>query len=559
VSEHTGIVARGTISRRPLLVRLVPLAFFTLMTIVHTWPLATDPAHAIYDNADVELNAWILSWVAHQVPRNPARLFDANIFYPDKNVLAFSEPLILPGIVAIIPRLFGASAVLTHNILLMLGFLLTALAGCWAGEQLSGDWVGGLFAGSILAFGPHTLTRIAHLQAEWTFPLPLSLIALDALIRRRSWRASVGLAVCVTLLAITSGYGLTIALVALAAACTARIGECSRNWRAIGGRLLVAALVSVLLASPVLIAYGRAMMQQGLTRNAQEVVSGAAAPTSFLYTLSRLHYDLWSYHFRGPGGTYFPGFGALALAGLALAFARGWKDARLRMLVAVALAGGLVALGPTLSLAAYGLLEDLFPPMRAIREPNRFGSLVVLGVGLLAATGVAVLRRSVGGRARVVLSILLIATAHAEALYAPIQFRRFDGFSPVYARLAQEPRRTALAEFPFYAHNDYQNAPYVLASTTHWTPLVNGYSGFTTKAFAKRARLLKRFPDSEAIVELRRIGVTHVIVHPDLYSWRPGRHRRLLALLQGWEQEGVERLAVGPSGETLYRFRPSQP
>jgi hypothetical protein len=207
----------------------------------------------------------------------------------------------------------------------------------------------------------------------------------------------------------------------------------------------------------------------------------------------------------------------------------------------------------------YGFFQGLFPPMRSLREPNRFGSLVVVGVGLLAATGLAALRRAVGGRIKAALPVLLILAAHAEVLYAPFEFKPFSGFSPVYARLAQEPRRVSLAEFPFYCRNDYLNAPYVLASTTHWTPLVNGYSGFTTKAFTQRCAILKRFPDSQALVELHRIGVSHVIVHPDGYSWRPGRHRRLLELLQQWEGKDAERLAVGPSGEALYRLSTPPP
>jgi len=54
-----------------------------LLAIIHTWPLATAPGTlARNDNADAQLNEWILAWVAHQLPRAPARLFDGNMFYP---------------------------------------------------------------------------------------------------------------------------------------------------------------------------------------------------------------------------------------------------------------------------------------------------------------------------------------------------------------------------------------------------------------------------------------------------------------------------------------------
>jgi hypothetical protein len=537
----------------------VPLILFGIATVVHTWPLATDPAGLFYENADVELNAWIVCWVAHQLPRDPSRLFDANTFYPDRDVLAFSEPLIVPRIVAIVPQFLGASAILTHNVLMLGGFFLTALAGFWVGERLSGDRVGGLVAGSIIAFGPHTLGRLAHLQAHWVFALPLSLLALDALVRGRSWRAAMGLGACVAALAVTSGYGLTIGVVALAAALMARAGEWWRDWRGVALRLLAAGFVCVLLAFPVARTYSRVIEHHGLKRDANVVSMGAARPTSFLSTWSKLHYDLWSHRFVGVGGTYFPGLLALVLAGVALTSRRRFTDGRLLMLAAIAAVGAVVAVAPTLPIPLYELLRCAFPPLQSMREPNRFGLLVFVGVGLLAATGVAVLRRRLEGRRRILVPVLLILVAHAEVFSAPFDFKAFEGFSPVYARLARERDRIAVAEFPFYSRDaDYMNASYVLASTVHWAPLVNGYSGFATREYAERAQALKLFPESEALEMLRRLGVSHVVVHPARFAPRPGHHRRVLDLLERWERENVERLSVGPSGEALYHLTPRQ-
>ena len=70
--------------------------------------------------------------VAHQLPRSPAHLFDANIFYPERDTLAFSEPLIVPALMGAPLQWLGASPVFTFNIVLLLGFTLTA----WAGGEL---------------------------------------------------------------------------------------------------------------------------------------------------------------------------------------------------------------------------------------------------------------------------------------------------------------------------------------------------------------------------------------------------------------------------------------
>ena len=62
---------------------IVPLVIMTALAVIHTWPLALHPATlSSNDNADAQLNEWILAWVQHTLPRAPAHLFQANIFYP---------------------------------------------------------------------------------------------------------------------------------------------------------------------------------------------------------------------------------------------------------------------------------------------------------------------------------------------------------------------------------------------------------------------------------------------------------------------------------------------
>jgi hypothetical protein len=533
---------------------LGPVLFFGILTVVHTWPLATDPVRLLRDNADSQLNAWIVSWVAHQLPRDPTHLFDANIYFPARRVLAFSEPLIPPGVCAILPRALGASAVLTYNLLLMSGFLLTALAGYVVAARLSGDRLAGLLAGSLVAFGPHSLARLPHLQAQWLVTLPLSLLALDAVIRKRTWGSALGLGVCLALLATTSGYGLALGVAATAAAWLSRPDEWWRHWRSLAPRLAAGALLSLLVAIPVLLPYWHVVEEHGIRIDTSDLSSSAALPTTFLATPANFHFELWSHHFDRPqGGTYFPGVVALVLAAAALG--HGWRDPRARMFVAVALAGGLLALGPATPL--YAPFQAVFPPMRGLRDPSRFGALVVLGVGFLAALGLAAWRRRLPGRARRAVPLLLIGVANAEVLCAPFEFKPHEGFSPIYARVAVEPQRVALAEFPFHGgETDYLNVPYVLASTTHWTPLVNGYSGVAPPGFRERAEILQHFPDPSALDELNRLGASHFIVHLGRYRLA-ARRERILDFLEG--RNDVEWVATAPDGDRLYRLTAPSP
>ena len=75
----------------------VTLLLFTVLTAAMTWPQVTRMADGVHDPGDPLLITWILAWVAHQLPRAPAHLFDANIFYPERNTLAYSETLVVPG------------------------------------------------------------------------------------------------------------------------------------------------------------------------------------------------------------------------------------------------------------------------------------------------------------------------------------------------------------------------------------------------------------------------------------------------------------------------------
>jgi hypothetical protein len=532
-------------------------AALLLLVVLHTWPLATAP-HALSrnDNGDCQLNEWIVSWIAHQLPRAPLSLYDANIFHPEPRTLAFSEPLLVPSLLGAPLRWAGASPVLTYNLLLLVGLWTTGLAGFWVAWRFTGDALAGLLGGCLLAFHPQTLTRLPHLQAHYAAFFPLALFFFDRLLGGGRRRDAVLLGGCVALLSLTSGYWSALAAAALGAALLARPLELVRDWRRVLPALGLSVLVAAALALPPLLPYWRAHREQGLSRSLEEASSFASEPSNYLATPARVHFDAWSQRYFGSrGGAFFPGFTALALALLAGA-GHGWRSPRVRMLAAIALVGFLLSLGPRTP--AYAALHALFPPMKALRDPSRFGYLVLLSVGLLAPFGLAWLRRRGGRRGArgTLLAALAVAAVNVEALVAPMSYTPFDGLSPIYARVAAAPADSVLAEFPFYGPAEiYRNAEYVLASTAHWRPLVNGYSGFVPAAFAGRAQRLAGFPDDTALAELRSLGVTHVSVHLARY-----RAPRALALEQSVKaRPELELLETGPYGERLYTFRKAAP
>ena len=357
--RHGTLPAPATRCRRPPIPPRLPLRprpqdgpqiawallVFTLLAVAHTWPLASNPAHlSRNDTGDYLLNEWIVSWVARQLVRDPSRLFEANIFYPEHNVLAFSEPLIVPGLMAVPMRGLGASPVLTYNLLLLIGFTLTALAMYVFVASITGNHLSGLLAGSILAFNTHTLTRIAHLQiihAEW---LPLAIWMFDRVLTGARTRDALWLALFVVLLTFTSGYLAMFVVLALVAGFLAR----PEDWwgaraKPVVGRLALAGALSLIVALPGNVAVSRrSREQQGLVRSLPAITAYSATPWAYLTTTSRLHYDAWSQtlYKRAGHDKFFTGFVALGLALVAVWGRRTLRDnRRTRMLLAMALAG----------------------------------------------------------------------------------------------------------------------------------------------------------------------------------------------------------------------------
>ncbi|HUR34950.1 MAG TPA: PA14 domain-containing protein [Vicinamibacterales bacterium] len=492
--------------------RPASLVFFAALAVVHTWPLASDLAHLTrHDNRDAILNEWIVAWVARELPRAPLHLFDGNIFHPERYTLAFSEPMVVQGILAMPLRGLGASVVLTYNLLLLAGMILSGWTMTLVVQRWTRDWTAALIAGSIFAFNAHSLSRIPHLQAQHLEFLPLALCALDRLLAVPARRQALGLAGWFVLQSLTSIYLLVFTSFALIAAAVARLDDVRARPAVTLRWLLVAALVSIAVLTPFLIPYWFVSRDLGLVRTVGDASNFAATWSAYLSTPARVH-AWWSARFA-EGNVLFPGALALLLALVALLRGVAFTDRRARMCLAVGVAG--VALSFGAQLPGYGVLYAAMPLLRGIRATARFGVLAICGVAMLAGFGAAALRVAVAPRAWRVVSVVLIGMASLEPLAAPLGLTRFDAVPPIYALVPRTPG-TVVLELPFFGPRSVQfHAHYMLNSTEHWQPLVNGYSGFQPPSFYDNAEALQTFPGGAAFARMRALGVTHVFIHAD--------------------------------------------
>jgi hypothetical protein len=535
---------------------LAVLALFVLLAVLHTWPLGSAPGSlSRHDNADALLNEWAVAWVAHQIVRQPLQLFDANIFHPERGTLAYSEHLFVQGVLGAPLLWAGFSTTAVHSLLVIAGFALTGWTMALVMRRWTGDWWAAILGGMLLAFNAHSLSRIAHLQAVHVEFLPLALYALDRLLVTRKTTAALWLALAFVLQSLTSNYLLVFMIFGMTGAAVLRLPEWLWPGRArVLALICLSGAIAVVLLAPFLYPYLLAR-QQGLGRSLEEVATYAASWHDYLAASGRLHYSTWSAPFaREQGAFLFPGVTALVLTGAAVATGKAAAGPA-RLWLGLGLTGLVLSFGAALPLYEY--LYSAVPLLQGIRASVRFGYLVLAAVAALAAFGFSEMRRRFGHRPRLlaIASIAALLLVTAEAARAPL-----DGYvpalrvPPVYRSLADDPN-AVLVELPLYSpHGVFRNAPYMLYSTLHWRPIVNGYSGFLPRGYPAHWEALRVFPDASALAHLRALGVSHVAVHPEAFAGLYGEDR----LQRVGKTPGLTLVAHG-GRVLLFRLSPGDP
>lgn len=493
------------------------IVLFLALAVLHTWPLATNLGGlSRNDTHDTVHHEWILAWDAHALATNPLGLFQTNTFHPERDTLAYSDHIIVQGLIGAPFIWAGASPVLTYNIVLILGLALTGWATSLVVERWTGSRMAGILSGTLMAFNAMTLTRFAEIQDQYLAFFPLALWALDRLLDTPRVKYALHLAGWFVLQALTCGYLLAFVALSLVAAVLVRAGELlGPRLRRTVPLLALAGLLAVVMLLPFLLPYLRVSQGQGFSRDMNEVAMYSAHLTDYLGTGGRMHYSLWSHRFFDREGL-FPGLVGAGLTLVALAAGLAWRDRRARMAVAFGVVAFALSFGPGFPL--YELVTRIFPIMAGIRGASRFGQLFLAAVALLAGFGLAWLQTRTP-RYATALALTLIAAANLEALRAPIVYRPFDGLSPVFDALRSEPEGTLVACYPFPPPREaFHNVDCMLASTRFWKPIVNGYSSFMPESYTRSAAALTAFPEGDTLDYLKGLGVTHVIVFPGKVS-----------------------------------------
>ncbi|GIJ33774.1 hypothetical protein [Micromonospora sediminimaris] len=521
------------------------------LAVLMTWPTLRYPAHTLpQDYWDPSLQAWQMAWSGHILLTEPAQLWHANAFFPERWSFAFSDTLLgyaPAGMIGSGPE----AALVRYNIMFVLAHALATFGAYVLARQLGASRTGSAVAGVAYTYAPWLLAQAGHLHVVSNGGIPL---ALAMLARGHGWSLRhgyrperrhegwvyAGWLVAAWQLSLGFGIGLPFAYVLAGTVLVAAVIWYAKRifWRLkrpFGQRLFVADLIGGLIFAGVgvLMAIPYFTVTQ-LHPNAERTIGDIAvfSPPASGFVTAPAESRLWGGLHEGarsllpwhPEMTLLPGFVlyALALGGLFFSI---WK-VRQRLLL---LAGVLVAMALSMGTELFGgrftyvPLFDHLPGWSGIRTPGRLMLWATLLLGLLAAGAVSAFAERVREisaeripswpspwlRLATLVPLLLViaegtnTTPHPVVPAQPAAMRSVDG---------------PLLVLPSGQNHDQ---PVMLWSTTRFQDIVNGGSGFTPRQLDDVRRVTMTFPDQTSVDYLRTLGVHNVLVLRDEIAGTP--------------------------------------
>ncbi|MEW6154857.1 MAG: hypothetical protein AB1673_12840 [Actinomycetota bacterium] len=315
------------VRRRQLATGSALLGLFTLLSLVMAFPEVDKWRTATPgDYGDQFLIQWLMQWDVHSLLSRSDPLFHPNIFWPNRNVLFYSDTLL-----AIAP-VTAAVAWLTdwtiaYNVVYLSGWVIS-LASAYALAR----WVGASRAAAVLAgiafsFAAVRLGHYSHFQLQFAYFVPLTVWLLLRFFEEKRWWQAGAVGICCAAAFLNAAY---IALVLYPTVAVIVVGwllaERGRLGAKVWAGLALAGVVTLVLTVPFLREY-RAM---GVFLSRAYPPEATVTPKNFLSPAHGSWLYGWMQDLTGSPfeNRLFSGFAAMglgAVGGVAVWKGRTWR------------------------------------------------------------------------------------------------------------------------------------------------------------------------------------------------------------------------------------------
>jgi hypothetical protein len=530
-----------------------------MLAVITSWPLILHmPSRIAPDLGDPVRTAWEVAWVGHAIVHQPLHLFDANVFYPHRLSLAFSDSLLGYGPAGVLGS-GTVAALVRYNLLFLFAWSLPFVGAYLLARELGLGRLGGAAAGAAFAYAPYRVTEAGHLHVISSGGIPLALFLLLRGYRRGSrrlvlagwlvsaWQVSLGFTLGLQYCYLLAILALLVALYwwrgglkgGAAAPLDGSAGEAGPGSerpataaRGVRGPLIPRHLIAVTLAGIAIVAvigvyesvpYLKiAHDYPTAKRTLKEVRNYSSGPAALLAASSESR--VWGGATAGlrakvhskNESVFFPGGLILLLAAIGLVGVGGSPfTPRLRLGLALGvLTCSILALGLGLGGAGYPfrLLHDYAPGWDGVRVPGRVFTLGTLFWALLAGAGAQLLVRRIapwGERHSLRGLPALLGVALAVAIVG-------EGAGHLAHPVVPQPARAEIGlpgpilDLPTDGPNDRL---WQYFSTDGFYKIPGGNSTFDIYSVDDLRGGMDAFPDKASVDKLRYYGIRTVVLH----------------------------------------------
>ncbi len=532
-----------------IIVLLIGAVIFIIASIYITFPLILHLGTLTTGLADELLIAWIHGWVMHSLlSGNIFLIFDANIYYPYQNSLAYSDTFFVTSLFSfLITNLIG-QPIAANNIIIIFGLALLGFSIYILSYYLTKDYGVSLFSGLLVVFSPAVLDKRVHVQILAIAGVPFALFFFIYFLNKKKSRYLLLSLLCFLLQTYNSfmpGYFILFSYVII-------LGyyyfEKKKMKYIFTKKNVLMMFTSLLLLIPIILPYYKVSNEFNYTRDIRESVHLALQPEDLFYTSidSRLVNLLNNLPFNkmSQNNEFKPGYLGFIFT-LALIFSIWYffrkmkkKQYYSKSFMTIGFVGLILSFGPLLHLGRqtvhdpfliplpYALFYYIIPGFQGIRNSARWEMLFILAMAIVIALIFHLVTKKYSLRRKIFLYSTLILFTIAEFNF-PMQFintiPQKKDFPKVYSWIATTPPESIFIEMPIYT---WDMQPYVFAenmreyySTIHYKKMVNGASGYSPEPWMQMVRkIMSTFPSKDSVNILRSLKVDYIILHKSEYD-----------------------------------------
>ncbi|MFH1454413.1 MAG: hypothetical protein ABIH00_10630 [Armatimonadota bacterium] len=502
--------------------------FIIVAAVIMTYPLVLHLPDGVVDlPEDQLLTSWIINWDIKAFLSNPLGIFDTNIFYPEKNTLAYSDTMFTLAFFASPFLYLSGNPLFAHNVLLLFSFVFTFFSMYFMMDYFLKDKAGAAVAGIAFTFTSYTLAHINHLSLIWIGFIPLTVLYLDIYLREGKIKdLSLMLLFYAFQFFTAFYYAFYLALVIFIYVIIFKFKNSGiLKWKYIKG-LIIGFLILFFILSPVIIQYMKINTQDTNRISLDSAVfystdiKDFACPGKFnkVYTFFN---DRFGSEYFPWEHSLFPGFILIFLA-LWGAFSKPKTQSPFikMFFIITALITFIMVLGPYLKIFGkvvyiklpFYYLHQFIPGFNNIRAPAHFGIFLFFSLAALAGAGFYNLTS--GFRYKNLFAVIFIILICFENFSAPlpVNWVQSKGSLPkVVTCLSSLEDNAVLVHMPMYYTID---RAWIYMSMYHGRKIINGHSGQNPQWYDSLSRFVNtKISDPRCIDFLKRWGVDYIVFH----------------------------------------------